>query len=154
VRKIQQKLPQDCKLTVIGLFCFEAFNRAKLKQEIQSRLDVDIDEAKKTQVRQGKFIVSVGDRKLDCKVKDLDSAAEPSCNFCDDFTSQLADISVGSVGSKEGFSTVIVRSETGAAAAARLEAQKGTVNKSEVIRIAKLKRERAKKAFTNHEKPS
>ncbi len=50
-RKIQQTLKADCKITVIGLFCFEAFNKAKLKEELRSRLGVDIDQAEKTQVR-------------------------------------------------------------------------------------------------------
>ena len=32
-RKIQQTLKNDCEITIIGLFCFEAFNRAKIKAE-------------------------------------------------------------------------------------------------------------------------
>ena len=51
VRKIQQSLKIECKITVIGLFCFEAFNKAKLKEELGSRLGVDVDQAEKTQVR-------------------------------------------------------------------------------------------------------
>ena len=54
-RKIQQTLKDDCEITVIGLFCFEAFNSTKLKEEIKSRLGVDLDKVEKTQVRQGKF---------------------------------------------------------------------------------------------------
>src|ERR1700690_2756855 len=30
-RKIQQTLKNDCEITIIGLFCFEAFNGAKIK---------------------------------------------------------------------------------------------------------------------------
>ena len=35
------------------------------------------------------------------------------CSVCTDFTAELADISVGSVGSAEGWSTVITRTERG-----------------------------------------
>ena len=82
------------------MFCFEAFNGTKLKDEVKARLDVDLDKAEKTQVRQGKFIMYFDGKEVSCRVKDLDVAAEEACRFCDDFTAKLADISVGSVGSK------------------------------------------------------
>ena len=146
-RKIQQNLKIDCKITVIGLFCFEAFNKAKLKEELSSRLGVDVDQAQKTQVRNGKFTLQIDGKMHSCRVKDLDAAAEKACGFCDDFTSRFADISVGSVGSKEGYSTVIVRSAMGEKLVQRLDAEKGAVDKSEVARLAKFKRIRAKKSF-------
>ncbi len=65
-----------------------------------------------------------------CRVKDLDAAAEKACGFCDDFTSRFADVSVGSVGSKEGYSTVIVRSEMGEKLVQKLDAEKGAVDKA------------------------
>jgi len=46
-------------------------------------------------------------------VKDLIAAVRTGCHFCTDFTSELADISVGMVGSPDGYSTVIVRSQKG-----------------------------------------
>jgi coenzyme F420 hydrogenase subunit beta len=152
VRKIQQSLQNEADITVIGLFCFESFNKEKLKQEIAKRLGVDIDRAGKTQVRQGKFIVKVDSKEYICRVRDLDCAAEKACAYCDDFTSQFADISVGSVGSKPGYSTVIVRSEKGKELVEKLEATKESVDKAEVARLAKFKRERAEKALAEHNK--
>ena len=112
-RKIQQRLKNDCEITIIGLFCFEAFNCTKLKDEVKARLDVDLDKVEKTQVRQGKFTMYFDGKEVGCRVKDLDVAAEGACRFCDDFTAKLADISVGSVGSKKGYSTVIIRTKSG-----------------------------------------
>ena len=152
VRKIQQPLPKDCQVTVIGLFCFEAFNKAKLEEEIRNRLGVNVNNAQKTQVRQGKFRLWVDGKEQSCKVKDLDVAAEKACGFCDDFCSRFADVSVGSVGSKDGYSTVIVRSKVGENLAEKLCAQKESVDKSEVARLAKFKRERAKKSFAAQNK--
>ena len=146
-RKIQQTLKNDCEITIIGLFCFEAFNSAKIKEEIKARLGVDLDRAEKTQVRQGKFTAFVDGKEYSCKVKDLDAAAEKMCHYCGDFTAEFADISIGSVGSKKGFSTVIVRSKVGEKLLKNLNAAKDDVDKEEIVRLAKFKRERAKKSF-------
>jgi coenzyme F420-reducing hydrogenase beta subunit len=152
VHKIQQSLKGDAQITVIGLFCFESFNKEKLKEEISNRLGVDIDRAENTQVRQGKFNLRVDGKDYSCRVKDLDCAAEKACSYCDDFTSQFADVSVGSVGSKSGYSTVIVRSEKGEKLVKNLVAAKEAVDKAEVARLAEIKRKRAEKAFTEHNK--
>lgn len=148
IRKIQQSLKGVHQIIIIGLFCFEAFNKEKLKEEISRCLGIDIDVAEKTQVRKGQFIIWASGKRYDCKVKALDIAAEKACNFCDDFTSQFADISVGSVGGKEGYSTVIVRSRIGEEIVSKLKAAKEPVDKLEVVRLSQFKRERAKKAFT------
>jgi coenzyme F420-reducing hydrogenase beta subunit len=146
-RKIQQNLKVPLQIIVVGLFCFEAFNKARLKEELGSRLGVDVDQSQRTQVRNGKFSLQVDGKMHSCRVKDLDAAAEKACGFCDDFTSRFADVSVGSVGSKEGYSTVIVRSAVGEELVQRLDAEKGAADKSEVARLAKFKKERAKKNF-------
>jgi coenzyme F420-reducing hydrogenase beta subunit len=152
-RIIQQKMGKDCQITVIGLFCFEAFNSAKLKEATQKHLGIDIGKAEKTQVSQGKFIATVDGQQVSCKVKDLSDASEVACRFCDDFTSTLADVSVGGVGSPSGYSTVIVRSPTGARLVKAAELNKGQVEKQEIARLAKIKKERAKKSFNELKTP-
>jgi coenzyme F420 hydrogenase subunit beta len=152
-RFIQQKMGKDCQITIIGLFCFEAFNSAKLKEATQKQLGIDIGKAEKTQVSQGKFNATVDGQQVSCKVKDLSGASEAACRFCDDFTSTLADVSVGSVGSPSGYSTVIVRSPVGARLVKDAELVKGTVVKQEIARLAKFKRERAKKSFNELKTP-
>ncbi len=77
-------------------------------------LNVDLDKAEKTQIRKGKFIVTVDGKENSVPVKDLSAAVEKGCLSCPDFTSKYADVSVGSVGSEDGRSTVIVRSDIGA----------------------------------------
>ncbi len=144
-RKIQQTAGKDCEVTVLGLFCFEAFNHNKLKTEVQKRLGTDLDAVDKVQVRGGQFIVKTANGEASCKVKDLDAASEAACRFCKDFTSESADVSVGSVGSLESYSTVIVRSPAGEKLVQRLNAQKTEVDTAEVARIAKFKRIRAQK---------
>jgi coenzyme F420-reducing hydrogenase beta subunit len=146
-RKIQQSLKNECEITVIGLFCFEAFNKTKLKEEMCTRLGIDLDKVEKTQIRQGKFTAFTFGKEYNCKVNDLDCAAEKACLYCDDFTSRFADVSVGSVGSKPGFSSVVVRSNVGVELVKNLDVIIEEVDKEEVARLSKFKMKRAKKAL-------
>jgi coenzyme F420-reducing hydrogenase beta subunit len=152
-RKIQETFGKDSEITIIGLFCFEAFNPNKLKEEVHKRLDIDIGKAEKTQIRQGKFTVFVAGSEASCKVKDLSGASEASCRFCDDFASTLADVSVGSVGSPEGYSTVIVRSRAGERLVKDAALVKSVVDRQEIARLAKFKKDRAEKSFANLKTP-
>jgi coenzyme F420 hydrogenase subunit beta len=149
-RKIQQILLHDfpdLELTIIGLFCFEAFDYEKLKEETQRLLGVDLDKAEKTQIHKGKYTVRIEGKDYSTSVRDLSKAVEKGCVYCDDFTAKLADISVGSVGSDDGYSTVIVRSEKGKKLLEQLDLRRGTVNIEEVAKLAVLKKNRAKKSF-------
>ena len=149
-RKIQLALAPnhpDLQFTIVGLFCFEAFDYDKLKEAIQKTLNVDLDQAEKTQIHKGKFIATVKGKDYPVAVKDLSSAQEHGCNFCDDFSNKFADVSVGSVGSPEGFSTVIVRSDVGEKLLENLQLTRAEVTKDEVVKLATFKLSRAKKSF-------
>jgi len=155
-RKIQQALLDkypDLQLTIVGLFCFESFDYDKLKAETQRLMGIDLDSVDKTQIKKGKFIATVKGQDYAVAVKDLGAAQENGCDFCDDFTGSLADISVGSVGSPEGFSTVIVRSEVGAKLLENLQFIKGEANKDEITKLSVLKKNRAKKHFAKIVQP-
>jgi len=146
-RRIQQILLHeyaDLELSIIGLFCYECFEYEKLKEETARLLDVDLDRAEKTQIHKGKYIVRVDGKDHSVKVKELNNAVEPRCFYCPDFTAEYSDISVGSVGSDEGYSTVIVRSDIGKKLFDSLDLAKGKVNKEEITKLAILKKARAK----------
>jgi coenzyme F420-reducing hydrogenase beta subunit len=149
-RKIQQivlnEFP-DVEITIIGLFCFEAFDYEKLKKETQRLLGVNLDKAEKTQIHKGKYIVQVAGKEYSCSVRDLSKAIENGCAYCDDFTARLADISVGSVGSPDGYSTVIVRSDVGKRLLEKLDLTKGDINTEEITKLSILKKKRAQKSF-------
>lgn len=150
-RKIKQSLPSDCTLTIIGLFCFEAFNCTRLKEEVAARLGVDLTTAERTHIRHGKFMIRADGKEYSCRVRELENAAEKSCQYCDDFTSRLADISVGAAGSKEGYSTVIVRSHIGEKTLHSLDFVKESVDKEEILKLCHYKRTRAEKNFAELE---
>jgi len=145
-RRVQQSLLgeyPDLELTIIGLFCFEEFNYKKLKEETKRLLGVDLDRAEKTQIRKGKYIVQVDGKEKSVSVKELNNAVEKLCLCCPDFAANYSDISIGSVGSDDGYSTVIVRSDVGEKLLESIELAKGEVKKQEVTKLAIQKRKRA-----------
>lgn len=154
VRKMQkqgclkEEFP-DAEIILIGLFCFESFDQRDLKGLIKEKLGIDLDDASKIQITKGNYVVSIGDENYSCSVKELEGAVREGCQFCNDFVSKLADISVGSVGSPEGYSTVIVRSEAGKrlVEAAGLGFVRAPANRDEIAKLSRLKRRRAEKSF-------
>jgi len=150
VREIQQTLLRDfptVEIAILGLFCYEAFIYEKLKEETRRLLGVDLDKSEKTQIHKGKFIVQVDGKEYSCRVRDLTKAVEKGCGFCDDFVSGLADVSIGSVGSPDGYSTVIVRSDVGKRLLNGIDFVKEDVNKEEIIKLSALKKQNAEKNF-------
>jgi len=145
-RKLQHNLVKSCPdldLTLIGLFCFEAFSYEKLKEATWRLLGVDLDAVEKTQIRGGKFIVRFSGKDTAVSVKELKAAVEKGCSSCPDFSAEHADVSVGSIGSDEGYSTVIVRSPVGKKLLENLDLDRGNVRKEEIVKLAALKRKRA-----------
>jgi coenzyme F420-reducing hydrogenase beta subunit/Na+-translocating ferredoxin:NAD+ oxidoreductase RnfD subunit len=145
-RRIQRTLLEDCpdlELTIIGLFCFEDFDYNKLKEETKRLLDIDLDKAEKTQISKGKFTIQIGGQEHSVAVKELNNAVEKGCLSCPDFAAKYADVSVGSIGSEGGYSTVIVRSDVGEKLVEGLDLAKGKVKQEEVAKLAVLKKKRA-----------
>jgi len=150
-RKIQQQLLtkySDLEITIVGLFCFEAFDYDKLKEETKRFLGVDLDKAEKTQIQKGKFIVQIDGKEYSAKVKEFHDAIQGGCAYCNDFVARLSDVSVGSVGSNDGYSTVIVRSDNGKKLLENLDFVKGDVKKEDVLKLANFKKKRAEKNFS------
>lgn len=149
-RKIQHQLLKkypDLELTIVGLFCFEAFDYEKLKDATQRILAVDIDRAEKTQIHKGKFIVQIDGNEYSAKIKEFSDAIQGGCSYCNDFVGRIADVSVGSVGSPVGYSTVIVRSDRGKKLVENVEFTRADVNQDEITKLVTFKKKRAEKYF-------
>jgi coenzyme F420 hydrogenase subunit beta len=148
VRKLQLTLLKEIEaidILTIGLFCFENFDYDLLSEKTRELLGIELDEAEKVQIRKGRFIVRSKGEERSCKVAALEDAIRNNCFYCDDFTARLADISVGSVGSPEGSSTVIIRSKNGEALFNLLEDFVPVeVGRAELIKTSSLKKEKIK----------
>lgn len=103
----------------IALLCTKSFNYEKLMlEEIRDKRGVDLDNVGRVDIIRGKMIVQdlEGESIFEEPIRDFHGAALKGCDECADFMGHAADISVGSVGSADGYSSVLIRSEEGLAA--------------------------------------
>ena len=106
----------DAVVLTIALMCTKNFDYESLiLRELRDRRGVDLDRVSKVDVIRGRMIVEYRDGELavDEPVKDFHGAALKGCDECADFLGRSADLSVGSVGSMDGWTSVLVRTERG-----------------------------------------
>ena len=97
----------------VSLFCMESFNYQDLVRFL-GKAGIDIRKVTRFAIAGGQFKVSVGADEHSWPVGDLDDAAASSCAFCQDFTGKHSDLSCGNIGSDEGWTTVLARTDRGA----------------------------------------
>jgi len=100
---------------IIGIFCSESYYYGKLVNEyLTGKQGLDPTQITRMGVKRNRFKVNVGEKVvLDVPVAEVDVYMREPCRKCIDYTSELADISVGGVGSPEGWNTVITRTKRG-----------------------------------------
>jgi coenzyme F420 hydrogenase subunit beta len=99
---------------IIGIFCMENFPYNGLKMIVEEHCGVKMEDVIKMDIGKGKFWVYTrwGDVKA-IKLKETHPYEQIACHVCTDYTAELADISTGSVGSPDGWSTVFIRTAKG-----------------------------------------
>jgi len=153
LRKVQTteqpyEVHQEKIKLLIGLFCMENFSESLL--DFIDKHVLSLEKVRKFDIKGKEMLVyDESGEKHGIPLAEIERFVGEGCLVCTDFASELADISVGSVGSPEGFSTVIVRSETGE------EIVEGAIRKGyveakelkeeelkEVEKVARLKKKR------------
>ena len=137
----------DAEIFLIGLFCFESFDYGRLKSHIVGLFGLDLNKASKVQIARGKFLIQAEGREHSCRVSELHELVREGCDYCGDLVSRLADVSIGSIGSPEGFSTVVVRSLRGERLLVGLEFERKGVRREDVARLAAMKKKNAETNF-------
>jgi coenzyme F420 hydrogenase subunit beta len=146
------------KTLLIGLFCFENFPHECFKKVVESEYGLKMEQVVKTDIKKGKFVATKSDgTTIEKPVKTFSDCVPQSCHLCTNFTSELADISVGSVGTDDGWSTVVVRSDRGLellekALDGGYVETKDAVDLSQIKRNAELKEGMKKSAVEKREK--
>ena len=100
----------------VALLCTKSFNYEKLMlEEVRDKRGVNLDEVGRVDVIRGKLIVQdrAGETIFEEPIRDFHGAALKGCDECADFMGHTADISVGSVGSEDGYSSVLIRTDEG-----------------------------------------
>lgn len=98
----------------VALMCTRTFEHERLAAAIGER-GVDVDAVDRLDVSDGMLTVYDADRTtlMQAPVDEFDSAGLRGCAECTDFVGGAADISAGSVGSGDGWTTIAIRSERG-----------------------------------------
>lgn len=103
-------LASAVKLTV-GLFCRENYEYTCLVEKVRAE-GLDINGIDRLDVSD-EFNIYAGGKKVSLPITAVKSCVPRHCLVCQDFSAELADIAIGSVGSSDGWSTVIIRTEEG-----------------------------------------
>ncbi|MDD1701628.1 MAG: Coenzyme F420 hydrogenase/dehydrogenase, beta subunit C-terminal domain [Methanoregula sp.] len=99
---------------VVGLFCTETFDYACLVHgKLEKKYKLAPHEIKKLDVKGKLDILKQDDTHLTVPLAELDDTIRPGCRICTDFSSLSADLSAGAVGSPVGFTTLVIRNDTG-----------------------------------------
>jgi coenzyme F420 hydrogenase subunit beta len=111
--KFRNKKYSDAVKLKIGLFCMETFRYDDWIRYLENN-NVNPEKVTKFEIKNGRFYANKDDEVIHkTRLKNVKKLVRPCCHHCDDFTCEYSDISIGNVGSPEGWSTVIVRNEKG-----------------------------------------
>lgn len=99
---------------VITIFCMEAFDYAQLERFVREEHGLSLDDVEKMDIANGKFVVTdTGGEAREVPVKECDPIVRSACKVCHDLAGEYGDVSVGNIGSPDGYSTVLTRTPLG-----------------------------------------
>jgi coenzyme F420 hydrogenase subunit beta len=136
--------------------CTKNFNYQRLiGEQLEEKRGITPDEIGKMDVLHGDMMVYDHDGELIVKedVKNFHDATLKGCDECADFTGYCADLTVGSVGSSDEYSSVIVRTERGMDAWELTAPDLDYHDLEDRSAIGKLQSWDKKKAFESLERP-
>ena len=116
IRKMQclNIVPSDMVKYTIGLFCMENFAFPALaKREIEAKIGVGMDDIKKLNIKEDLIITLTGGESIHVPFDVIHDFARPACLKCTEFANDFADISAGGLGSPDGYTTVLIRTDAG-----------------------------------------
>lgn len=97
---------------IIGLMCSECFEYKGLMEEhIQKKMGLNLADIKKMNIK-GKMLIATDAGVNPISLAEIKQYARKSCSICRDFSSELADISVGGLG-LDGWTFTIIRTKKG-----------------------------------------
>lgn len=96
-----------------GIFCMENFPYESLKTFISEKAGISPELVEKMDIGKGKFILHTADDVISLPLKETHGYEQNGCKVCLDYVAELADVSTGSVGSGDGWSTVFTRTDVG-----------------------------------------
>ena len=116
VRKMQclSIVPSDAIVFTVGLFCMENFSFGERSRgKLEKRLGISFERVVKLNIKE-EFLITLDDGGVfSVPLGELEELARPACLACTEFANDYADVSLGGLGSPEGYTTTLVRSDLG-----------------------------------------
>ena len=115
----------EAVVLTVALLCTKSFDyRVLMRDLLEERRGVELSQVAKVDVTAGRLRVTASDGAVvvDEPVRAFHEAALRGCEECADFAGRCADLAVGSVGSRPGWSSVVVRTPAGSRAFAAARA--------------------------------
>ncbi|ELY84609.1 Coenzyme F420 hydrogenase/dehydrogenase, beta subunit C-terminal domain [Natrinema altunense] len=140
----------------IALMCTKNFNYHSLMgEQLEAQRGISPSEIGKMDVLDGKMMVydHDGEMIVEEDIENFHDAALKGCDECADFTGFCSDITVGSVGSSDDYSSVIIRTEQGMKAWELTEPKLDYHDLEDKSAVGKLQGWDKKKAFESLERP-
>ncbi|MFQ5821943.1 MAG: Coenzyme F420 hydrogenase/dehydrogenase, beta subunit C-terminal domain [Candidatus Heimdallarchaeota archaeon] len=116
VRKMQllNVIPADMVTLTIGLFCMENFSfDENARDKLEKKLKIELKDVEKLNIKDDVIVTLEKGEIIHLPFEAVDEIARPACFACPDFANDYADISVGGLGSPDGYTTTIIRSGNG-----------------------------------------
>lgn len=117
IRKMQELsiLPAHIIKYTLGLFCYENFKFDETaRKKMEGRFDFFFNDIEKMNIKDHLIIYLKGkDQPLYIEFSELHDIMRHACSVCENFSNFYSDISFGGLGSKDGFTTSIIRTDLG-----------------------------------------
>ena len=116
VRKMQTLniVPADSIVFTVGLFCMENFSfDSKSIKILEKKLGMKIRDIVKLNIKDDVILTTTDGQVHHLPFEAVDEVARPACMACPDFANDFADISVGGLGSPDGYTTTVIRTSIG-----------------------------------------
>lgn len=107
----QHKLVENLRI-VIGLFCLWTFSSSKLLRYLSRNYDIKASEVQRIALTD-EYLIHTKKGITSIPLQEIKPNVLRRCRTCIDFSSELADISVGGANPLKDWSTVIIRSKRG-----------------------------------------
>ncbi|MFX0069837.1 MAG: Coenzyme F420 hydrogenase/dehydrogenase, beta subunit C-terminal domain [Candidatus Hermodarchaeota archaeon] len=116
IRKMQELsiLPAHIVKYTLGLFCNLNFAfGTEARKKLEEKFDFSFNDVEKLNIKENLIIQLKNGKTKYIDFKDIHEFARPACFACRDFSNVYADISFGGLGSKEGYTTSVIRTNIG-----------------------------------------
>jgi coenzyme F420 hydrogenase subunit beta len=116
MRKMQALniVPADSIVFTVGLFCMENFSfDSKATKALEKKLGMKMGDIAKLNIKDDVILTTTSGQVYHLPFEAVDEVARPACMACPDFANDFADISVGGLGSPDGYTTTVIRTSIG-----------------------------------------